>query len=54
MGQFNPGLCLESLGPLSPQEGRVEGLRNGQKGRHLTQRVLWPRTQACEGSPEDI
>lgn len=37
MGHFNPGLCLESLVPLSPQEGRGEGLKNGQGGGHLTQ-----------------
>lgn len=37
MRHFNPGLCLESLVPQSPKEGRIEVLRNGQGGSDLYQ-----------------
>lgn len=41
MGHFNPGLCLESLVPLSPKLGRAERLGNGQ-GVEYCGPGLWP------------
>jgi hypothetical protein len=40
-GHFNPGLCLDSLVPLSPKQGRAKRLGNGQGGQHCGL-GLWP------------